>query len=67
MKALIGRVWKQSIGLQLGFNLLKVMSLWNTMKCNLSTNAELKDYFDPFSCITANSRANKYAEKQITL
>ena len=44
------------------------------MKCDLPINAEPKDYFDPFSCITATSvtvrsddSANMYAEKQIAL
>ena len=44
------------------------------MKCDLPINGEPKDYFDPFSCISATSvtvrsddRANKYAEKQIVL
>ena len=77
MKVLIGRsrVRKQSIRLQLDFNTTSVevdeFTEYTGVKC---INAEPKEYFNFFSCITvtsvtvrSNHRANKYAEKQIGL
>ena len=52
MKVLIGRsrVRKQPIGPQLDFNTTPVddFTKYTGVKCDLSINAEPKDYFDPF-------------------